>query len=115
MHAGRSISKAEALLVIAGWRDSSALIKCNGEVAPLAFAMRGRIVEFVLPNRVRFLAENALSEFAFILRDDFECWYMEPRDFPEEAEKCVCALTFFFPSRPGYASDRDFIALTELK
>ena len=76
--------------------------------------MRGRLVEVSESSRVRFLSIDRVSEFVFDLRDDFECWYTEPRDFPEEGETDVCALAFFFPSRSEYAADQDFIALSEL-
>jgi hypothetical protein len=101
--------------VIAGWRDSSALVKCNCEVAPLAFSFRGRIVEFNAPiGRVRFLHVDGEEEFVFDLMRDFECWYVEPRDFPDDAKTFVCGVTFVFLSRLGSASAKDFIALSEL-
>jgi hypothetical protein len=60
------------------------------------------------------LSIDGVSEFVFDIRDDFECWYSEPRDFPEEQATNVCALAFLFPARPEYASDKDFIALSEI-
>jgi hypothetical protein len=112
MSAGRNISKDEAILIISGWRDSGAVIKAQCEIAPTAFSFRGRIVEFRASRRVRFLSVDGVTEFVFDVKDDFDCWYVEPRDFPEE--ESICALTFFFLPRPGYASNKDFIALSEL-
>jgi|SRR5271165_4442312 len=112
MSAGREISKGEALLIISGWRDSSALIKCRCEIAPTAFSMRGRIVE-LSGNRVRFFATEGVSEFVFDLKDDFTALYTEPRDFPEEAETDVCALIFAFSAKAEYSGVKDFIALSE--
>jgi hypothetical protein len=114
MSAGREISKEEALLIISGWRDSSAVIESKFEVAPLAFSFRGRIVEFSGSKRVRFLHVDGREEFVFDIKDDFDCWYVEPRDFLEDAKVSVCALTFFFLPRTGYATNKDFIALSEL-
>jgi hypothetical protein len=80
----------------------------------MAFSMQGRVVELTALGRVRFLSIDGVSEFVFDIRDDFELVYTEPRDFPEEALTNVCALGFFFSPRPEYASDKDFILLSEL-
>jgi hypothetical protein len=97
---------------MSGWRDSGAAIKGYCLLAPTAFSFRGKIVEF--GDTMRFLDSGGETEFALIVRPDFDIWYVDPRDFPEEAKTQVCALTFFFPPRPGFASDDDFIALSEL-
>lgn len=114
MHTGRRISKEEALLIIAGWQDSASLIKCDCEIAPVAFSMRGHIVDIAGSRRILFLSRDTFSEFAFDLREDFECWYNDPRDSVGEREMFVCGLVFFFRPRPEYASDRDVIALSEI-
>jgi hypothetical protein len=85
MSAGRQISNAEAGLIISGWHDSGVVIKSQCEIEPVAFSFRGRIVEFSDSRRVRFLNVDGRAEFAFDIGDDFDCWYLEPRDFPEDA------------------------------
>src|SRR6202011_4873324 len=114
MSAGRQISNAEAGLIISGWRDSGVVIKSQCEIEPVAFSFRGCIVEFSDSRRVRFLNVDGRAEFAFDIGDDFDCWYLEPRDFPEDAKTTVCALTFFFSRRTGLPKDGDFIVLSEL-
>jgi hypothetical protein len=113
MSAGHKISKEEALLIISGWRDSSAVIDCSCEVAPLAVSFRGRIVDISGSKRIRFLHFDGKDEFVFDVKDDFDCWYVEPRDFPEDAKTSACALTFLFVARHGDATKPDFIALIE--
>ena len=114
MSAGRQISNAEAGLIISAWRDSGVVIKSQCEIEPVAFSFRGRIVEFSDSRRVRFLNADGRAEFAFDIGDDFDCWYLDPRDFPEDAKTTVCALTFFFSRRTGLPKDADFIVLSEL-
>lgn len=115
MSVGRQISRDEAVLIISRWRDAGAIIKSHCEVSPLGFSFRGRIVEFSDSQRVRISSiDDRASEFVFDVMEEFDCWYLAPRDVPQEAATSVCALTFFFLSRPGYESSKDFINLTEL-
>jgi hypothetical protein len=108
-NAGRAISREEAVLVINGWRESRALVKCDCEIAGLAFSMRGRVVEFTAGRRLRFLSDDTFSEFVFDIPSDLACKYADPRGFPEEAAAFVCGLKFNLPSAP------DLIAFTEVK
>ncbi len=114
MSVGREISREEATLVISGWRESGVVIWSQCEVAPLAFSFRGRIVEFSGKTRVRFLGIDGKSEFVFDIKDDFDIVYGDPRDFPEDAKTVVCSLSFFFLPRAEYATNKDFIVLSEL-
>jgi hypothetical protein len=114
--ARRSLVRTARLaeLIISGWRDSGVVIKSQCEIEPVAFSFRGRIVEFSDSRRVRFLNVDGRAEFAFDIGDDFDCWYLEPRDFPEDAKTTVCVLTFFFSRHTGLPKDADFIVLSEL-
>ncbi len=102
------------MLVVTAWHSSSVLIRIQCEAAPLAFSMRGRIVEVANGKRIRFLSVDGASEFVFDLREDFECMYSDPRDFPEQSKTDVCALLIFFSRHAEYASDKDFITFSEL-
>jgi hypothetical protein len=116
MSFGREVSRDEAMLLIGGWRESNAAIWAQCEIVPVAFSFRGRIVGIEDGKCVRFLALDGKCEFVFDFKDDFLCIYADPRDYPEEAKVTVCALSLFFPPRPGYAEphDKDVIVLSEL-
>jgi hypothetical protein len=112
---GRAASREESALIISGWKTAGSIIWSQCEIAPVAFSFRGKIIEFSDSKRLRFLNLDGKSEFVLDIKDDFDCYYSDPRDFPDDATISVCSLVFFFAPRSEYSDIKDFIALTELR
>lgn len=111
---GRPIRLEDARLIISGWVDSDALLRCDAEVGPAAFVMTSRFRPLTdWPLNVAFRSDDDFAGMAFAIKPDFRFIYFDPREFPE-GKHVVCALYFFFPSSSDYPDD-DFLQFSELK
>lgn len=111
-NAGRRVSREDAFLIVRGWMEDDAPIIARASLPTFAFSMRGRITEATALD-IRVVGSGP-SEFVMKLDPAFDSWYVDPRDFPEEAETAVCSLMFFFPE-PDADGEPNFLSLEELK
>lgn len=105
-----SIGLSEAVLILRGWVDDSALVRCELQFSTHAAGFLGRAVE-ASETRFRLMSDDTETELVLPIRAGFTFGYTDMRDGPpEDTAKYDGLMVVFLPyvDDPG---DADRIVL----